>query len=270
MSRQLDQLPADATSLARDVAALKREMREMRAAHRLASATIGLVQTAPSGARVLLNQETQSLQVYGSDGTTLLAELGPDASGGGGLWTRGRQDPDNISSYLSSGELSFRPVQDGVVGVPASISYDEIEGTSSDLTIDSGAIGATDWRAVLDIGSVAGGTPSVQVQGFREVSGAGVSGNCSMGVQGVFTAYNFAWGTTNITPSAANTPTSAAVSGLTVAGSTFMALVTANTSVPGTQVTGVSFNNLTSSGLTLWLTRTNTTTTTLNWMIIGL
>jgi len=37
------------------------------------------------------------------------------------------------------------------------ISYDTIEGATSDLTIESGAIGATDWRAVVDIGSVAGG-----------------------------------------------------------------------------------------------------------------
>lgn len=270
MTRQLDQLPADTTSLARDVAALKRQINELRAAHRLASATIGLVQTAPSGARVLLNQATQSLQVYGADGTTLLAELGPDASGGGGLWTRGLQEPDNISSYLSSGELSFRPVEDGLVAIPASFSYDTIEGTSSDLTIESGAVGATDWRAVVDVGSVAGGTPNVLVSGFREVGGAGVSGNCGMNVQGVFTASNFAWGTVNITPSAANTPTSAAVTGLSLAGSTFVAQVTANTSAPGTAVTGVSFNNLTSTGITLWLTRTNTTTTSVNWMIIGL
>jgi len=270
MPRQLDQLPPDMTSLARRVQSLERELKELRAARRLTSATIGLVQTAPSGARVLLQQSSQSLQVYGDDGVTLLAELGPDASGGGGLWTRGRQDPDNISSYLSSGELSFRPVQDGLVGVPASISYDEIEGTSSDLTIESGAIGATDWRAVVDIGSTSGSTPNVGVSGFREVGGAGASGNCNMNVQGVFTTSNFAWGTINITPSAANTPTSGAVTGLSVAGSTFMALVAPNTSVPGTQVTGVSFNNLTSSGLTVWLTRTNTTTTTCNWMVIGL
>ena len=72
-----------------------------------------------------MNQETQSLQVYATDGTTLLAELGPESSGGGGgLWTRGLQDPNNYSAYLASGLLQFRPVQNGLVDVPAGASYD--------------------------------------------------------------------------------------------------------------------------------------------------
>ena len=263
--RQLDQLPADATTLAREVASLKREMRELRAAHRLASATIGLVQTAPDGSRVVLSQATKSLQVYDTDGITLLAELGPeDSGGGGGLWTRGRQDPNNFSAYLASGILQFRPVQNGLVQVPASASYDTDAFQYSDFTLTSGSVGAADHRAVMILESIyAGATPYVYVQGESGTQ-------CNMDILGVLTSKNFAWGTTNITPSAANTPTSAAVTGLSVAGSTFIALVTANTSLPGTQVTGVSFNNLTSSGLTLWLTRTNTTTTTLNWMVIGL
>lgn len=264
MPRQLDQLPSDMTSLARRVQGLERELKELRAARRLTSATIGLVQTAPDGSRVVLNQESKSLQVYGEDGTTLLAELGPDASGGGGLWTRGLQDPNNISSYLSSGQLSFRPVQDGLVKVPADIYYNTDALQYSDFTLTSGAVGASDHRALLILESLyAGQRPYIYVQGEQ-------STKCNFDVLGSLTASNFAWGTTNITPSAANTPTSAAVTGLSVDGSSLMAVVTPNTSVPGTQVTGVSFNNLTSSGLTLWLTRTNTTTTTLNWLVIGL
>lgn len=265
MARQLDQLPADTTSLARRVASLEKELREIRAARRLTSATIGLIQTAPDGARIVLNQETQSLQVYDSDGTTLLAELGPiSGGGGGGLWTRGLQDPNNFSAYLASGLLQFRPVQNGLVDVPAGSSYDTDAFQYSDYVLTSGAVGASDHRALMILESLYDGQrPYVYVQGEQSTP-------CNFDVLGSLTASNLAWGTTNITPSAANTPTSAAVTGLNVDGSSLMALVTANTAVPGTQVTGVSFNNLTSTGLTLWLTRTNTTTTTLNWLVIGL
>lgn len=89
-------------------------------------------------------------------------------------------------------------------------------------------------------------------------------------VQGVLTAANRIAGTTSITPSAANTPTSKAIvfpSALT--GSSFACQVTANTSVPGTTVTGVGYTALTSTGVTLWLTRTNTTATTLSYTVEG-
>lgn len=247
MPRQLDQLPADATALARRVQALEREVREIRAARRMTAASVG------------------TLRVYADDGTTLLAELGPDAgNGGGGLWTRGLQDPINMSGYLSSGQLQFRPVENDLVQVPANIYYNTDALQYSDFTFTSGSVGATDHRALMILESLyAGQRPYVYVQGEQ-------STKCNFDVLGTLTASNFAWGTTNITPSAANTPTSAAVTGLNVDGASLMALVSANTSVPGTQVTGVSFNNLTSTGLTLWLTRTNTTTTTVNWMVIGL
>jgi hypothetical protein len=265
MPRQLDQLPADATSLARRVQKLEKELTELRAARRLTSATIGLLQTAPDGSRVVLNQATKSLQVYADDGTTLLAELGPEeGGGGGGLWTRGLQDPNNFSAYLASGLLQFRPVQSGLVNVPASAYYNTDTLQYSDFILTSGAVGATDHRALLILESLYDGQrPYVYVQGEN-------STKCNFDVLGSLTASNLAWGTINITPSAANTPTSGTVTGLAVDGTSFMALVTPNTSVPGTQVTGVSFNNLTSSGLTVWLTRTNTTTTTLNWLVIGI
>lgn len=260
-----DQLPGGANALARRVAALEREMRELRAARRLTSATIGLVQTAPDGSRVVLSQATKSLQVYDEDGVTLLAELGPESSGGGGgLWTRGHQDPNNFSAYLASGLLQFRPVQNGLVQVPAGSSYDTDAFQYSDYVLTSGAVGATDHRALLILESLYDGQrPYVYVQGETGTK-------CNFDVLGTVTASNLAWGSVSITPSAANTPTSAAVTGLNVDGSSFIALVSANTSLPGTQVTGVGFSSLSSTGLTVWVTRTNTTATNVHWMVIGL
>ncbi|MEU6318086.1 hypothetical protein [Streptomyces sp. NPDC047009] len=92
-------------------------------------------------------------------------------------------------------------------------------------------------------------------------------GNASIG--GFFTAGNIAWGTVLITPTAANTPTSVMVQGLNVAGGTFQVFVSANSGVPGVGMLGVSSTNRSSTGLTLWLTRSDTTTTTVYWMLIG-
>lgn len=264
MPRQLDQLPTDATTLARKIASLERQVNELRAARRLSSATAGVIQTAASGARVVMDGDNQAVDVYGDDGTTLLAELGPDASGGGGLWTRGLQDPNNISSYLGSGQLSFRPVQNGLVQVDAAIYYDTDAFQYSDFTLTSGSVGATDHRALVILESIyAGATPYVYVQGEN-------STQCNFDVLGVMTSSNWAYGTVSITPSAANTPTSFAVTGLSLKGSTFYAYSAAQTAAPGTNVTGVGTTAVTSSGLTVWVTRTNTTTTVVNWMVIGI
>jgi hypothetical protein len=264
MARQLDQLPPDAKSLARRVQALERQVTELRAARRLTSATIGLVQTAPDGSRVVLNQASKSLQVYDDDGTTLLAELGPQESGGGGgLWTRGRQAPNNFSAYLASGLLQFRPVENNLVQVPAGLSYDTDAFQYSDFVLTSGSVGTSDHRALLILESIySGATPYVYVQGENGTQ-------CNFDVLGVLTSSNWAYGQVTITPSGANAPTSQAVTGLSLAGSTFYAFATASSSVPGSQVTGVGATAATSSGLTVWVTRTNVTATVVNWLVIG-
>jgi hypothetical protein len=252
MPRQLDQLPPDATSLARRLAALEREVREMRAARRMTAASVG------------------TLRVYAEDGTTLLAELGPDAgNGGGGLWTRGLQDPINMSVYLSSGQLQFRPVEDGQVAVPAAITYDSDAFQYTDLILTSGNVASTAHRAVLTLESTfEGGSPYVYVQGEN-------STQCNMDVLGVFTSGNLAWGSVSITPTTVNVPISTTVNGLNVMGSTFIAFASAVTSLPGAPtsnngVTGVSTNNVSSTGLTVWMTRQSITTTTVNWLVIGI
>ncbi|MDQ0933810.1 hypothetical protein [Streptomyces turgidiscabies] len=246
MPRQLDQLPPDATSLARRLVALERQVKELRAARRLGAAT------------------ASRIRLYAADGTTLLAELAPDASGGGGLWTRGLQSPLNISSYLGAGELSFRPVEDDLVQVPGGVTYASDAFQYSDLTLSSGAVAATDHQALLRLESVfAGQTPYAYLQSEN-------GGECGLDVSGILTAGSLAWGQAAITPSAANVPTSLAVTGLSLKGTTFLGYATATTSTPGSQVTGVSTTSVTASGLTVWATRTNTSQVFVNWMVIGL
>lgn len=248
MPRQLDQLPPDATSLARRLAALEREVRELRAARRMTAASVG------------------TLRVYADDGTTLLAELGPETGGdgGGGLWTRGLQDPINFSAYLSSGQLQFRPVENGQVAVPAGITYDSDAYQYTDLILTSGNVAPSAHRAMLTLESTfEGGNPYVYVQGESGTQ-------CNMDILGVLTSANLAWGQVSITPSAANTPTSVNVTGLNLKGTTFLGYAVATTAAPGSGVTGSSATAVTSTGLTVWTTRTNTSTTFVNWLVIGI
>lgn len=86
---------------------------------------------------------------------------------------------------------------------------------------------------------------------------------------GTLTAGNIAVGRTTITPSAPNTPTSVNVTGLNLKGTNIRVLATPITTAPGTAVTGVGTTNATSTGFTLWLTRTNTVATLIDWMAFG-
>ncbi|MER6435415.1 hypothetical protein ABT275_03500 [Streptomyces sp. NPDC001185] len=247
MPRQIDQLPPDATTMARKIKALEDQVRELRGARRMTAASVG------------------TLKIYAADGTTLLAELGPQAGadGGGGLWTRGLQDPINMSASLDSGRLQFRPVEDNLVATPAGITYDSDAYQYTDLTLTSGNVAPTAHRAILTLESTfEGGSPYVYVQAEN-------SNQCNMDVLGVLTASNIAYGQVSITPSAANTPTSINVTGLGMKGSTFYAFASASTTVPGSQVTGVGATNASAGGCTVWVTRTNTSATFVNWMVIG-
>jgi hypothetical protein len=108
----------------------------------------------------------------------------------------------------------------------------------------------------------------VYAQTINIGSGASAIGG-DLTIGGSLNARNIAYGSVSITPSAANTPTNVTVGGLNVAGSTFRAFTGANSSVPGTSILGTSASTVSSTGLTVWLTRANTTATTVWWMLIG-
>lgn len=92
----------------------------------------------------------------------------------------------------------------------------------------------------------------------------------SSGVQisGILDAGNMAAGRVSITPTA-NTPSSMSVTGLDVKGSEHFGYATALSGVPGTTVQEVSVSGVSSTGITVWLYRTNTTTTSVYWQVIG-
>ena len=80
-------------------------------------------------------------------------------------------------------------------------------------------------------------------------------------------AGNLQSGTAVITP-VANTPTSIDVEFANEYGYVPKVIATPVSEVPGTKITGVAVNNITTTGFTLWLTRTDDTETSINWIAI--
>lgn len=76
------------------------------------------------------------------------------------------------------------------------------------------------------------------------------------------------WGVETITP-VANTPTAKAVTFAVAYTSVPMVLTTAITTVPGTSVSGNASANITVSGFDAYVTRNNTTNTSIGWVAIG-
>jgi hypothetical protein len=89
---------------------------------------------------------------------------------------------------------------------------------------------------------------------------------------GAFTAGNLRAGRVTITPSAANVPTSVTVTGLDLnlsGGKTARAMATAVSTLIGTAVLGVACTGATADAVTVWVTRTNTTPTGVDYLVYG-
>ncbi|MFI6142337.1 hypothetical protein ACIBCC_29620 [Streptomyces griseus] len=90
-------------------------------------------------------------------------------------------------------------------------------------------------------------------------------------VQGYLDAANISAGRVRITPSAPNVPTSITVTGLKLpqGATAIYAYACAVTTVPGTQVLGVGTTDPTARSVTIWLTRTNTNLTSVDYYVIA-
>lgn len=91
--------------------------------------------------------------------------------------------------------------------------------------------------------------------------------NHDLRISGGLKAGNWRFGRVTITP-VANTPTSTTVSGLSLQGAgDVLGFCTSVTSVPGTGVLETSVSSVSSTGMTVWIYRTNTTGTDVEWMM---
>lgn len=140
-----------------------------------------------------------------------------------------------------------------------------------DVTVSPVPIGIAD-RTPPSSNSFPASTPAVlkSATGAFEVKGDGSGkwGPLTFNADGTMTGIRkTASGTLDITPTAANTPREVWVTfpeGRFT--TTPTVVVSARSSVPGTQVTGVGSGGQTSAGFYAYLTRTNTATTGFNWI----
>lgn len=209
---------------------------------------------------LIIKLSSAGIQLFDPSGTgALFAELTP--TGGVNSYPGLMAYQTDGVSYVFTGEGN---VQWGVKGqswaIPPVIESLQNTGSGDPLNfyIRCGAIGSTTNAPQLAMQGAASGTHAV-------ASFSGANGVTDLKTDGNLYAGSRAFGAVTITPSAANTPTSIAVTGLSLTGANPRGYATAFTSVPGTQVTGVSVNNITTSGMNVWLTRTNTTATIVNW-----
>lgn len=215
------------------------------------------VQTAKTGARLALSGN----RFFATDAAgKVLAEIVPDdGNGRSAYFTYDTRLGLDYYAGLTAGDVRF-----GIAGQTdpqeeAGVLYSFLGGGLYELLLRSGC----------DLGNSPAEINLYSETGPIAADSEIVLSADKITAPGRLTAGNMAFGSVNITPSASDTPTSFTVSGLHVAGSTFRAYVTANTTVPGTSVTGVGATSVGTTGLTVWLTRANTLTTTVFWMVVG-
>jgi DNA-binding transcriptional LysR family regulator len=237
------QFPPDAKTLARRLAALERQMRELRAAKRAAATALG------SG----------SLSVVDSSGT-MVAQITPNFGDGRSAVAAFQQlVGQQVYAALAGAELRFGVTGQSTVDSEGNVSFEDLGDGRNEVLVSSGnQNGAEKAFISLTSGSYIGSDDSGMAVTADEIA-----------LNGLVRSGNVAMGLTLVTPSAANAPTSVSLSGFSLPGTAFTAFATAQSSVPGSQVTGVGITNATATSATLWLTRTNTTATGVYWMVRG-
>ncbi|MGW7398131.1 hypothetical protein ACWGH7_16720 [Streptomyces cyaneofuscatus] len=157
----------------------------------------------------------------------------------------------------------------------------QVNGVDQFVVTAAGAVGSTgtmtapafNASGAVTAGSVAatGAVTAATVTTTGNITATGTVTGDNLATAGTLTAANVKAGRVNITPSAANTPTSATVTGLGIpAGLTPRAVACPSSGAPGTQILGVSTTNVTTTSMLVWLTRTNTTATGVDWQVIGI
>ncbi|MGY1502893.1 hypothetical protein ACW4TU_41065 [Streptomyces sp. QTS52] len=219
------------------------------------------VQTAASGPRIVMN--SSSFIGYGTGGNKIGIE------------------PNHAYPFIYW--TSDDGTNKAVVNVTGGAA-DANLGLNSGTFVDSADSATYKWRTYFGndfwVAERLNASTSVQHGGrlflgkSTAILSAGPSGNMTLtgdaGIRaaGVLRADNISVGVVTITP-VANTPTSVTLSGGAIKGTNFRGFLTANTAAPGTQVLGVGCSSVSSSGMTIWLTRTNAAATNIYWMIIG-
>lgn len=167
----------------------------------------------------------------------------------------------------ASGDLNV----DGDMSVGGSFSPSSV--STGDLTADGVIHLADDGEQTngVNVGSTSAAT---------RITGSNISVNAPSGYFYLKTSDGYAWinskkgqfcqsGYVDVTPSAANTPTSKTITFPYAFTSAPKVALGLRATVPGTQVTGVSLGSESTTGCTIYVTRTNTTSTRVHWVATG-
>jgi hypothetical protein len=128
-------------------------------------------------------------------------------------------------------------------------NHDIIVRSTDGLTMGLGWVGSDAYPTVCDIRP-----KKVKIRGETTVQG--------------FRVPEIQHGNVSVTPSAANTPTSKIITFEKEFSGSPDIVVSGHTSVPGTTLLGVGTASRSTTGCAIWVTRTNTTATTVNWIAI--
>jgi hypothetical protein len=223
------------------------------------------------------------MQAVGQSPTTLNLKVWREADGEPGTWTNTTTDSD--AAVQAAGYQGLRVNVDPTNANLPTVTVDSFTGASVPVGYahTSGAfVWAVDEAGWRDIGGVINtwgrgvptfpaptGSAYLDVDADRMYWRVGGNWEYAPLYRSIVSASpSFAVGEVTITP-VANTPTSTTVTGLSVGGTAFYGQATAQTTVIGSTVLGVATTSVTGSGLTVWVYRTNTTNTTVDWMVAG-
>lgn len=215
------------------------------------------IRTSATGPRIVLDSNRLTLL---DNAGNVLAEITPEDDQGRSAFTSyDTRLGEEYYGTLTAGDLRFGVAGVTDVATEAYVAYSDLGAGLFELLLASGNNAGATAAEINLYSETAAGAANSQIN----LRAAAVS------VPGILTQGNVKTGRTVITPSAANTPTSVTVTGLGLVGSNPRALVSMNTTVPGTSVTGVAATSVTNTSMILWLTRTNTSATTLDWAVIA-
>lgn len=218
-----------------------------------------------TGTRIVLDGVNGRILIYDAN-DVVIAEISPtidpDGNTPGGFWTRGFQSPDPIYSFLGGGLVVMGPIPETVCDEHSYLIYQTDSGFSPQYaasTLSSGVPDSTYNPARLQLV----GQDTQWPQAY--IDGGSIADRADLNVTGVFRSNNHTFGRVTITP-VANTPTSTTVNfGFTMAGTVFRGFATANTTVIGSTVQGVAVSSVGATSMLVWVYRTNTTNTNVDW-----
>lgn len=234
-------------------------------------------QTPQGGGSVdSVNGQTGTVVLDASDvgalpDTTTAADLGAYVKPSGGIPKSDLASAVQTSLSKADSALQTAPVTSVNTKTGAvTLTANDVGALPSTYTAPVQSVdGQTGAVQIMPSGGTAGQVLTKTATGTAWQTGAGVSisasdnaGVCKIG------GLLIQWGMESITPTA-NTPTAKAITFAEPYAAKPSVMVTGLSAVPGTTVQGVAAANITTTGATLYVTRTNTTATYVEWLAVG-